>query len=1047
MTSPTATSIDAPVPLAKSRLSTASESSIDFSSAKSTASTPRDSDIELPISPPLSSSTTTAASKSVPKSVSRILQHFRRRKDGVWVEEDCLVWNKQRLLREDYTALLDQLDEDEDLKGYIEDKIRYDYDWEEQYITIRMPTTLHEEFVTGVVKRIEAGLAALSASHPQLRELDKVSRRGNPDIFFDHNSDSEADPNKRSHNSPDAAFRHKQASWPSVILEVSYSQKRKDLSKLAYRYIRNSEASIKSVVGLDIEYTSPRRRTKTKEATVSIWRPGLVEEEGKTFQDAVQVVQNDVFRSAGGEPLGGSLVLNIADFLPSQLLRDLTTADQDRTIRLSFADLTADLNEAEEAHRICHDRTGYQESPPTVLWRKRKATPDEELSDGRETKYQALEEAEQRNASQDDSDFSSPPRPARSTRPMPERRRSTHEKGRICVTAVPSVTTNPISLSHFNAEMWKAAYLDWMVRDNISFSQATSPKIRRLFELSGLQGTNLYPVSHNTPRDWIMKLHQVQQVQIKELLTAARSRIHLSFDLWSSSSGLSLVGVVAHFIDQDAHLKVVLLGLRRIEGDHTGENIAVCITSVIHEYSIGSRLGCFVLDNASNNNTCIQTLAKVFHINPSEQRLRCAGHIINLVVKAILFGEGIDGFQKQLAGAGDVEVFNAWRIYGAIGKLHNVAKYINRSDTRQQEFRRAQQSRSTDQDVFYYKLIKDGGVRWSSTYDMISRGLKLRDAIGFYLYRWKKPADKDSYDLSQDRLTQDDWEELQRFADLLKPLKDLTMRVQGNANKPGFEGSHGAVWEVLTSMDFIFTKLEQAAKLVSLEPESYFKTGVDLGFSKLREYYRKTDLSSVYRASVALHPAYKFDYFEEKWNQHRNWITTAKAAVTGLFQQYVDRAAHQVSDYEDESSVSESEFSAFCRTSSSFRSKKRRLCGTELDRFMNESLENVKDPLDWWRRRTDTYPVLSKMAFDLFSVPGMSSECERVFSAAKKLITDERNCLQPDIIQANECFKCGSGYSLDSVFIGRLSSIILNTPGTTITSPSQLVAVALQALA
>ncbi|KAK4983941.1 hypothetical protein LTR66_008658 [Elasticomyces elasticus] len=253
MTLPTATSIDAPVPLADSRLSTASESSIDFSSAKSTASTPRASDVELPIPPPLSSSTATAASKSVPKSVSRILEHFRRRKDSVWVEEDCSVWNKQRLLRQDYTALLDQLDGDEKLKGYIEDKIRsvqlptggfilkdalrtpYDYDWEEQYITIRMPTTLHEELITGVVKRIEAGLAALSASHLQLRELDKVSRRGNPDIFFDHNSDSEADPNKRSHNSPDAAFQHKQAPWPSVVLEVSYSQKRKDLSKLAYR--------------------------------------------------------------------------------------------------------------------------------------------------------------------------------------------------------------------------------------------------------------------------------------------------------------------------------------------------------------------------------------------------------------------------------------------------------------------------------------------------------------------------------------------------------------------------------------------------------------------------------------------------------------------------------------------------------------------------------------------------------------------------------------------------------------------------------------------
>ena len=45
------------------------------------------------------------------------------------------------------------------------------------------------------------------------------------------------------------------------------------------------------------------------------------------------------------------------------------------------------------------------------------------------------------------------------------------------------------------------------------------------------------------------------------------------------------------------------------------------------------------------------------------------------------------------------------------------------------------------------------------------------------------------------------------------------------------------------------------------------------------------------------------------------------------------------------------------------------------------------------------------MAYDLFSIPGMSSECERVFSQAKKLITDERNCFAPETIEADECLK------------------------------------------
>jgi hypothetical protein len=35
----------------------------------------------------------------------------------------------------------------------------------------------------------------------------------------------------------------------------------------------------------------------------------------------------------------------------------------------------------------------------------------------------------------------------------------------------------------------------------------------------------------------------------------------------------------------------------------------------------------------------------------------------------------------------------------------------------------------------------------------------------------------------------------------------------------------------------------------------------------------------------------------------------------------------------------------------------------------------------------------------------MSSECERVFGSAKKLLTPERNALADDIIEATECLK------------------------------------------
>jgi hypothetical protein len=60
----------------------------------------------------------------------------------------------------------------------------------------------------------------------------------------------------------------------------------------------------------------------------------------------------------------------------------------------------------------------------------------------------------------------------------------------------------------------------------------------------------------------------------------------------------------------------------------------------------------------------------------------------------------------------------------------------------------------------------------------------------------------------------------------------------------------------------------------------------------------------------------------------------------------------------------------------------------------------------WLRQSKDqsTYQ-LARMALDMASIPAMSSECERVFSQAKLLITGQRHRLQADIIEATQCLR------------------------------------------
>ncbi|RYC79965.1 hypothetical protein BFJ63_vAg17151, partial [Fusarium oxysporum f. sp. narcissi] len=189
-------------------------------------------------------------------------------------------------------------------------------------------------------------------------------------------------------------------------------------------------------------------------------------------------------------------------------------------------------------------------------------------------------------------------------------------------------------------------------------------------------------------------------------------------------------------------------------------------------------------------------LATRFGFDPDWRRLRCSGHVINLVVKAILYGKGVSKAERQLQCCNDQESFSIWRQRGVIGKVHNIVRYITRSDQRRQHFETLQAEALQDDELFSLQLIKDGGIRWNSTFSMLERALKLRNAIELFCAQWERDAD---YDLSQDFLKRSDWEEIQRFVALLKPFKDATLELEGHA----IHGNYGALWQALEMMDIL----------------------------------------------------------------------------------------------------------------------------------------------------------------------------------------------------------------------------------------------------
>lgn len=70
-----------------------------------------------------------------------------------------------------------------------------------------------------------------------------------------------------------------------------------------------------------------------------------------------------------------------------------------------------------------------------------------------------------------------------------------------------------------------------------------------------------------------------------------------------------------------------------IEGAHSGEHICDVFVSIANEYEIQNKLGFFVMDNASNNDTFLKHLEinqheLGFNFDTNERRLRYVRNII-----------------------------------------------------------------------------------------------------------------------------------------------------------------------------------------------------------------------------------------------------------------------------------------------------------------------------------------------------------------------------------------------------------------------------------
>ncbi|KAM4067718.1 restless-like transposase [Hirsutella rhossiliensis] len=247
----------------------------------------------------------------------------------------------------------------------------------------------------------------------------------------------------------------------------------------------------------------------------------------------------------------------------------------------------------------------------------------------------------------------------------------------------------------------------------------------------------------------------------------------------------------------------LVLGMPELKISHSGENIAAQILEILESYEILDKVGYITLDNAGNMDTATEEIAEALGFDPKKRRVRCFGHVLNLVVKALLFGHKSDAFEAKINGEPvlDAVQHEIWRKKGPVTL----------------EFRKKCRN----------------GMRRAKEMPLCLREESL--------------------------LSDNDWKVIELMDRVLVDFEEALRMLEGDAQsrvrKGGRIEAYGNMWDVASTYEFLMDRLEEWKAVAEKFPDpEHLKANINLGWDKLNDYYTKLDETPAYYASAILNP-------------------------------------------------------------------------------------------------------------------------------------------------------------------------------------------------
>lgn len=417
----------------------------------------------------------------------------------------------------------------------------------------------------------------------------------------------------------------------------------------------------------------------------------------------------------------------------------------------------------------------------------------------------------------------------------------------------------------FDVKCLRILLLDWITYHNLPFETINTDRFQRIL----LYGNPLLDGVPLPSAKTLMRMLESEYASaigpVTEVLQSARSQIHFSFDGWTSKSHTSFLGINAQFVDCDFVQHRILLGLRPLRSRHTGASLADEVSDTLAFWGINTpdRVGYFTLDNAANNDTCMEDLALEHDFCAEERRIRCGAHIFHLSVRAMLYGSKGENFAAIVAADGDEDegdddqlnqaideairndilndkhgididalllvddfdsnhpapeeitnaTFKEYALYGAPGMLHNIGVQLRSSTQLYEQFLRSQRKESGKTCTLHW--VFNNATRWDSDKLMMERALILRPALNTFFNdvqnRWESEGGSETTRpaVLQYRLSSYDWKVIEILVKLLRPFEVATKQLQGNGI-PGTRPTCGSFDEYFPVFEILLDHLESA---------------------------------------------------------------------------------------------------------------------------------------------------------------------------------------------------------------------------------------------